>query len=54
VAVLRGSVFHFKTPIRDLFGTDLKPIAWFSDFSTAFAANVAANVWRAARSSPSG
>ena len=27
------------------FGTDLEPIAWFADFSTAFTANVATNVW---------
>lgn len=27
------------------FGTDLEPIAWFSRFSTAFAANAATNIW---------
>jgi arabinogalactan oligomer/maltooligosaccharide transport system permease protein len=26
-------------------GLDVQPIAWFSDFATAFAANVATNVW---------
>jgi arabinogalactan oligomer/maltooligosaccharide transport system permease protein len=31
--------------LNDAFGTSLEPIAWFSDFSTAFAANVATNVW---------
>ncbi|WP_293271499.1 extracellular solute-binding protein [Nannocystis sp.] len=40
-----GAVTGLIHGINDLFGTDLKPIAWFADFSTAFAANVATNVW---------
>lgn len=30
---------------NELLGTDMRPIAWFADFSTAFAANIATNVW---------
>ncbi len=40
-----GAVTGLIHGVNDLFGTDLKPIAWFADFSTAFAANVATNVW---------
>lgn len=40
-----GAVTGLIRGVNDLFGTDLKPIAWFADFSTAFAANVATNVW---------
>ncbi|PRQ02423.1 Maltose transport system permease protein MalF [Enhygromyxa salina] len=40
-----GAVTGLIHAINDLLGTSLEPIAWFSNFSTAFAANVATNVW---------
>ncbi|MFO7561913.1 MAG: extracellular solute-binding protein [Enhygromyxa sp.] len=40
-----GAVTGLIHAINDLFGTSLEPIAWFARFSTAFAANVATNVW---------
>jgi arabinogalactan oligomer/maltooligosaccharide transport system permease protein len=40
-----GAVTGLIHATNDFFGTDLEPIAWFADFSTAFAANVATNVW---------
>lgn len=40
-----GAVTGVILGLRDTFGLDLEPIAWFSRFSTAFAANVATNVW---------
>jgi arabinogalactan oligomer/maltooligosaccharide transport system permease protein len=40
-----GAVTGLIHAINDLLGTSLEPIAWFSRFSTAFAANVATNVW---------
>ncbi len=40
-----GAVNALLYAIDRAFGLDLKPIAWFSHFSTAFAANVATNVW---------
>jgi arabinogalactan oligomer/maltooligosaccharide transport system permease protein len=40
-----GAITGLIHGINDLFGTSLEPIAWFADFSTAFAANVATNVW---------
>jgi len=40
-----GAVTGAILAINDTFGTDLQPISWFAKFSTAFAANVATNVW---------
>jgi arabinogalactan oligomer/maltooligosaccharide transport system permease protein len=40
-----GAVTGVIVGVNDLFGTQLQPISWFSKFSTAFAANVATNVW---------
>ena len=40
-----GAITGMIRGLNDTFGTSLEPIAWFSDFSTAFAANVATNVW---------
>jgi len=40
-----GAITGMIHGLNDVFGTSLEPIAWFSDFSTAFAANVATNVW---------
>jgi arabinogalactan oligomer/maltooligosaccharide transport system permease protein len=40
-----GAVTGLILGINDLFGADIEPIAWFARFSTAFAANVATNVW---------
>ena len=40
-----GAVTGLIRGINDLLGTSLEPIAWFAKFSTAFAANVATNVW---------
>jgi arabinogalactan oligomer/maltooligosaccharide transport system permease protein len=40
-----GAVTGLIHAINDLFGTSIEPIAWFARFSTAFAANVATNVW---------
>jgi arabinogalactan oligomer/maltooligosaccharide transport system permease protein len=40
-----GAVTGMIQGLNDLFGLDMQPIAWFADFSTAFTANVATNVW---------
>lgn len=40
-----GAITGFITAINDFLGTSIEPISWFSRFSTAFAANVATNVW---------
>jgi arabinogalactan oligomer/maltooligosaccharide transport system permease protein len=40
-----GAVTGLINAINELLGTSLEPIAWFARFSTAFAANVATNVW---------
>ena len=40
-----GAVTGLIHALNELLGTSLEPIAWFSRFSTAFAANVATNVW---------
>lgn len=40
-----GAVTGLINFFNDVFGADMRPIAWFADFSTAFAANVATNVW---------
>jgi arabinogalactan oligomer / maltooligosaccharide transport system permease protein len=40
-----GAVTGLIHTLNGFFGTTLEPIAWFSRFSTAFAANVATNVW---------
>jgi arabinogalactan oligomer/maltooligosaccharide transport system permease protein len=40
-----GAVTGLIHAINGLLGTDIEPIAWFARFSTAFAANVATNVW---------
>jgi len=40
-----GAITGLIHGLNDLLGTSLEPIAWFADFSTAFAANVATNVW---------
>ncbi|HEY8379943.1 MAG TPA: extracellular solute-binding protein [Nannocystis sp.] len=40
-----GAVTGLIIAINDLFGTSLEPIAWFARFATAFAANLATNVW---------
>jgi arabinogalactan oligomer/maltooligosaccharide transport system permease protein len=40
-----GAITGLIHGLNRTFGTSLEPIAWFSDFSTAFAANVATNVW---------
>jgi arabinogalactan oligomer/maltooligosaccharide transport system permease protein len=40
-----GAVTGLIHAINDVLGTSLEPIAWFARFSTAFAANVATNVW---------
>jgi arabinogalactan oligomer/maltooligosaccharide transport system permease protein len=40
-----GAVTGLIHGINDLLGTSIEPIAWFAHFSTAFAANVATNVW---------
>jgi arabinogalactan oligomer/maltooligosaccharide transport system permease protein len=40
-----GAVTGLIHAINDLLGTSIEPIAWFARFSTAFAANVATNVW---------
>jgi arabinogalactan oligomer/maltooligosaccharide transport system permease protein len=40
-----GAITGILHGLNDVFGTDLEPIAWFADFSTAFTANVATNVW---------
>jgi arabinogalactan oligomer/maltooligosaccharide transport system permease protein len=40
-----GAVTGLIHVLNDLLGTSIEPIAWFARFSTAFAANVATNVW---------
>jgi arabinogalactan oligomer/maltooligosaccharide transport system permease protein len=40
-----GAVTGLIHALNDLFGLSIEPIAWFARFSTAFAANVATNVW---------
>lgn len=40
-----GAVTGLIQAVNGFLGTSLEPIAWFSRFSTAFAANVATNVW---------
>jgi arabinogalactan oligomer/maltooligosaccharide transport system permease protein len=40
-----GAITGLIHALNDLLGTNIEPIAWFARFSTAFAANVATNVW---------
>jgi arabinogalactan oligomer/maltooligosaccharide transport system permease protein len=40
-----GAVTGLIEGLNYLFGFNLEPIAWFSRFSTAFAANCATNIW---------
>jgi len=40
-----GAVTGLILGLNGIFGTHLEPIAWFSRFSTAFAANAATNIW---------
>ena len=40
-----GAVTGMIHGLNDMFGLDMQPIAWFADFSTAFTANLATNVW---------
>jgi arabinogalactan oligomer/maltooligosaccharide transport system permease protein len=40
-----GAVTGLIHALNDMLGTSIEPIAWFARFSTAFAANVATNVW---------
>ncbi|MBV1862182.1 MAG: extracellular solute-binding protein [Nannocystaceae bacterium] len=40
-----GAVTGMINAINDLLGTSLEPISWFAQFSTAFTANIATNVW---------
>ncbi len=40
-----GAVTGVIHAINDTFGASLEPISWFAQFSTAFTANVATNVW---------
>ncbi|PRQ06498.1 extracellular solute-binding protein [Enhygromyxa salina] len=40
-----GAITGLIHAINNLLGTNIEPIAWFARFSTAFAANVATNVW---------
>ncbi|MCC6526080.1 MAG: extracellular solute-binding protein [Polyangiaceae bacterium] len=40
-----GAVSALLSAVNDVFGTDLESIAWFSRFSTAFAANCTTNIW---------
>lgn len=40
-----GAVTGMITALNDLLGTSLEPISWFAQFSTAFTANIATNVW---------
>jgi arabinogalactan oligomer/maltooligosaccharide transport system permease protein len=40
-----GAITGFIELANDVFGTDMQAIAWFSQFSTAFTANLATNVW---------
>ncbi|MEO7327174.1 MAG: extracellular solute-binding protein [Minicystis sp.] len=40
-----GAVTGLILGANRLFGTHLEPIAWFSNFTTAFSANLATNIW---------
>jgi arabinogalactan oligomer/maltooligosaccharide transport system permease protein len=40
-----GAVTGFIELANDTLGTGIEPISWFAQFSTAFTANVATNVW---------
>jgi arabinogalactan oligomer/maltooligosaccharide transport system permease protein len=40
-----GAVTGLIVGLNRIFGTHLEPIAWFSNFSTAFSANLATNIW---------
>jgi len=40
-----GAVTALTNGLGELLGVHIEPIAWFARFSTAFAANVATNVW---------
>jgi len=40
-----GAVTGIIHATNDLLGTSIEPISWFAQFSTAFTANVATNVW---------
>lgn len=40
-----GAVTGLIESINELLGTSLEPISWFAQFSTAFTANIATNVW---------
>jgi arabinogalactan oligomer/maltooligosaccharide transport system permease protein len=40
-----GAVTGLIVAVNGALGTTMEPIAWFSRFSTAFAANLATNVW---------
>lgn len=40
-----GAVTGVIHALNDLLGTSMEPISWFAQFSTAFTANVATNVW---------
>lgn len=40
-----GAVTGIILGLNRLFGANIEPIDWFARFSTAFAANVATNVW---------
>ncbi len=40
-----GAVTGMIHALNDLLGTSMEPISWFAQFSTAFTANVATNVW---------
>ena len=40
-----GAVTGIIHAINDVFGTSIQPISWFAQFSTAFTANIATNVW---------
>ena len=40
-----GAITALIHGVNDLFGADLAAIDWFADFSTAFTANLATNIW---------
>ncbi|MFO0760181.1 MAG: extracellular solute-binding protein [Byssovorax sp.] len=40
-----GAVTGLLLGANRLFGTHVEPIAWFSNFATAFSANLATNIW---------
>lgn len=40
-----GAVTGLIQGLNELLGTSMEPISWFAQFSTAFTANVATNVW---------